>query len=233
MEAKKNPAKDVHRKSFMFFQIGLGLSIALVITAFEWRTEVRKVKPRIIDNPEINFVLLPPTVYTNPEPPRPKQEQPQPVKPNRLITISDEPMESGSDLPDDGTIDQSELPESTGTTLSIAQDPPEVCDDCLVSFPERAAEPIGGYVEFYNIIRKNLKYPRQAQHMHISGRVFVEFIVNRDGIPSDIKVSRGIGAGCDEEAIRVIALTKWNPGKQRGKPVRIKMVMPIVFHLNE
>lgn len=66
----------------------------------------------------------------------------------------------------------------------------------------------------------------------MEGKVFVEFIVNRDGIPMEIKVIRAIGFGFDEEAKRVIGLTKWNPGKQRGKPVRVKMVLPIVFKMN-
>ena len=66
----------------------------------------------------------------------------------------------------------------------------------------------------------------------LEGRVFVEFIINRNGDLSDLKVIRGIGAGCDEEAVRVLALTKWEPGKQRGKPVRVKMILPIHFRLS-
>jgi Periplasmic protein TonB, links inner and outer membranes len=60
----------------------------------------------------------------------------------------------------------------------------------------------------------------------------VEFVVNKNGAPSDLKVTKGIGGGCDEEAMRVIALSKWEPGKQRGNPVRVRMSMAINFKLN-
>jgi periplasmic protein TonB len=229
MEAKKNPAKDIHRMSFMFFQIGLGISIALVITAFEWRTEVRKPRPRITAQDDFTLVLIPPTIHTNPEPQAPQPEK-QAIKPKSIDVISDEPLEAKGEEPDAITIDQTELPSSK--SINLPTEEPEICHDCLISFPDRPAEPVGGYEGFYSIIRKNLKYPRQAQRMDVQGKVTVEFIVNRDGVPSDFKIIRGIGAGCDEEAMRVLALTKWNPGKQRGKPVRVKMIMPITFVLN-
>jgi protein TonB len=68
--------------------------------------------------------------------------------------------------------------------------------------------------------------------MGVEGRVFVEFVVNRDGSIVDVKFIKGIGAGCDEEAVRVVqSAPAWKPGKQRGKPVRQKMVIPIIFKL--
>jgi protein TonB len=85
---------------------------------------------------------------------------------------------------------------------------------------------------FYDYVSKNLKYPPKAARMGIEGRVFVEFIVERDGSLTDINVAKGIGGGCDEEAVRVIAeAPNWSPGKQRGRAVRVRMIMPIVFKL--
>jgi protein TonB len=85
---------------------------------------------------------------------------------------------------------------------------------------------------FYEYVGKKLKYPAQARRMNIEGKVFVEFVVNRDGSLVDVKVMKGIGAGCDEEAVRVIqSAPAWKPGKQRGKPVRQRMVLPITFKL--
>lgn len=98
---------------------------------------------------------------------------------------------------------------------------------------EENPEPTNGYANFYKELSKNLKYPNQARRMGIEGKVFVEFIVNKNGEASDLKVIRGIGSGCDEEAMRVLSLTTWKPGKQRGKPVRVKMVMPISFMLSQ
>ena len=77
-----------------------------------------------------------------------------------------------------------------------------------------------------------MKYPSQARRMGIEGRVFVEFIVDKDGTLTNVKAIKGIGAGCDEEAERVIKNhPKWNPGKQRGKAVKQKIVLPITFKL--
>jgi protein TonB len=97
---------------------------------------------------------------------------------------------------------------------------------------EEGAMPKGGMEAFYKFVRDKLKYPAQARRMGIEGKVFVEFVVNRDGSIVDVKSIKGIGAGCDEEAVRVVqSMPAWNPGKQRGKPVRQRMVLPITFKL--
>ena len=86
---------------------------------------------------------------------------------------------------------------------------------------------------FYKQLGKNLRYPRQAKKMGIQGKVYIRFIVDTDGSLTNIEVLKGIGAGCDEEALRVITQApKWKPGKQRGKPVKVRMTIPIVFKLN-
>jgi protein TonB len=77
-----------------------------------------------------------------------------------------------------------------------------------------------------------MKYPQMARESGIQGTVYVTFVVERNGNVTDVKVLRGIGGGCDEEAIRVIqAMPPWVPGKQRGKPVRVQFNMPIRFTL--
>ena len=81
---------------------------------------------------------------------------------------------------------------------------------------------------------KNIKYPEQAKKNGVQGKVFVTFIVEKDGSLSNVKVMRGIGAGCDEEAVRVIKLMpKWTPGLEKGKPVKVQFVLPIQFTLGE
>lgn len=230
METKKNPAKDIHRKSAMFFQLGLGISVALAITAFEWRTEVVKVKPRMVDVYEQPITLIPLTEHRPIEPPIPLPRTESVVQYKDFLNTSDDAATSSELLKTDCyTLDPTEL---TSINITLPIDSADECLDCLIVIAEKQPEPIGGYDGFYSLLKKNLKYPRQAKQIGMEGRVFIEFIVNRDGTPSDMKVLRGIGAGCDEEAMRVIAITKWNPGKQRGKPVRVKMVMPIVFQLN-
>jgi TonB family protein len=99
---------------------------------------------------------------------------------------------------------------------------------------EHQPEPVGGMKAFYEYVRKNIKYPDEARNKGIQGRVFVQFVVDTDGSLTDIAILKGIGAGCDEEALRLIENSpKWTPGKQRGKPVKVRMSLPVVFKLDE
>jgi len=91
----------------------------------------------------------------------------------------------------------------------------------------------GGMAAWSKFLSKNLRYPSIAQENGVIGRVTVSFVVERNGEMSTIKVLRGIGAGCDEEAIRVIKKSPiWKPGMQNGKAVRVSYVIPIVFQMN-
>ncbi|MCK5701162.1 MAG: energy transducer TonB, partial [Cyclobacteriaceae bacterium] len=77
-----------------------------------------------------------------------------------------------------------------------------------------------------------LKYPAQARRMGIEGKVFVQFVVDKDGTLTEVTAVKGIGAGCDQEAVRVIeGAPKWKPGKQRGRSVKVRMILPITFKL--
>ncbi len=95
---------------------------------------------------------------------------------------------------------------------------------------EETAQPKEGMNAFYEFLGNNIRYPKEAKEANVEGRVFVEFVVEKDGAISDVKVLKGIGHGCDEVAIRALEMSPpWNPGRQQGKPVRQKMVMPIEF----
>lgn len=97
---------------------------------------------------------------------------------------------------------------------------------------EQPAAPRDGMAAFYKDIGRRIVYPAPARRMGVEGKVFVEFVVERDGSLTQFQVVKGIGAGCDEEAVRVIReAPSWVPGKQRGKPVRQRMVLPIHFIL--
>jgi len=90
----------------------------------------------------------------------------------------------------------------------------------------------GGVNELYKFLGNNIKYPQQAKDEQIQGRVFVSFVIEEDGKITNVKVLRGIGGGCDEEAIRVVSMMpNWTPGKQRGKNVRVAYNLPIKFTL--
>ncbi|MEJ5995190.1 TonB family protein [Pedobacter sp. Du54] len=91
----------------------------------------------------------------------------------------------------------------------------------------------GGMNAWANFIRKNLRYPSAAQESEIQGKVYINFVVEKDGSISDVNVVRGIGYGCDEEAIRVIKKSpKWKAGMQNNLPVRVRYSMPIGYVLS-
>ena len=111
----------------------------------------------------------------------------------------------------------------------------EVSDQTIYSFVSMSTPPNypGGMYKFYEYLGKNIKYPTMAADNEIEGNVFVSFVVEKDGSLTDIKIDRKLGYGTDEEALRVLKLSKrWNPGMQNGKPVRVKYNIPIKFSLN-
>ena len=91
----------------------------------------------------------------------------------------------------------------------------------------------GGEEAMMKYVAENINYPQEAKDKEIAGRVFVSFVVEKDGSVDEVKVMRGIGGGCDEEVVRVMkGMPKWKPGIQKGKPVRVSYMMPIYFKLD-
>jgi len=114
---------------------------------------------------------------------------------------------------------------SSSTQLSLPKEE-------VFNIVEESAKPAKGMSAFYAYVAKRMKYPKQAKKENVQGRVYVEFIVDKDGELTNIKIIKGIGAGCDEEALRVLTNTpKWLPAKQEGKRVKQKIVLPIAFKL--
>lgn len=126
-------------------------------------------------------------------------------------------------------------PPKTGTGPAPAPKPKEekADDDKIHDFSEQNAEFPGGPAAMAQFIQKNLKYPEIALENQIEGTVVVEFVVEKDGSISNIKVLKDIGGGCGNEAMRIIKMMpKWTPGKQGDMPVRVKMRAPIKFKIN-
>lgn len=221
MEPKKNPQVDLNRKYNLFFSIGLLISIMIVVMAFEYRQVVNpndKTPARRYDLPD-DIEYIPVTVL--PPPP----EMPQPT----IVEVDDDELIPEIDINLDA--ESSEIT-AIGDVIIPPVDIREEDINMLTAFPEEEASPSGGWDAFYAFLRSNLKYPTPARRIGIEGKVFVQFVVERDGSLSNINVLKGIGGGCDDEAVRVLkALPKWNPGKQRGNPVRQQMQLAIAFQL--
>lgn len=116
--------------------------------------------------------------------------------------------------------------------LSTLGDKPE--NDSIYQIVDEMPQYPGGEKAMMEYVAKNVKYPQEAKDKEIQGRVFVSFVVEKDGSVDEVKVMRSIGGGCDDEAVRVVkAMPKWEPGKQDGKPVRVSYMMPINFKLTD
>ncbi len=124
--------------------------------------------------------------------------------------------------------------DSTGIDISELNQNKQVADEEETPFTvvEQSPDFPGGDAERIKFLKDNIKYPQMARESGIDGTVYVSFVVSRTGKISNIKVMRGIGGGCDEEAIRVIkSMPEWKPGKQNGQPVPVQFNMPIKFTL--
>ena len=108
---------------------------------------------------------------------------------------------------------------------------PEETEEIFVVVEEPTEFP-GGNDALNKYLSKSIRYPEIAQENGIQGRVIVQFVVEKDGSTAHIEVARGVDPALDKEAVRVVKeMPKWKPGKQRGKPVRTKYTLPVVFRL--
>lgn len=222
MELKKNAEADLENRSSVLKTLGIMAALAITLVSFQWRWYDVKPPEEIVyqgDNLEDEEIPVVQEEIKEPEPPK-KQEQVV------LEIIEDESEEEETAEVDDTEIDMdTEIEE-------IEEEEEEVVEEEIFTFAEEMPAFKGGAQKMYEYMGKHIKYPTIAKESGIQGKVFVEFVVGKDGSIRDVKVLRGIGGGCDEEAIRVVkSMPAWNPGKQRGKPVTVRFKMPIHFQL--
>lgn len=228
MELKKNESYDLERKSPLFFNIGLVAAIAGVIVAFNWKSEIEGVdiptQVEVFDE----LYMIPATKF--PEPPRPHAAMTLPK------ASTQPPVLVESELPQAITEEAFIIdadPKVPDMSEAFSALPTEEVESGPIDFVEEMPSFPGGMSAFYKYISENLKYPSSARRMDVTGKVFVQFVIDKDGSIIDVKAVKGIGSGCDEAAEMVIAgAPRWNPGKQRGREVKVRMVLPIVFKLN-
>lgn len=223
MEPKKTEKADLTNKSWLFFNIGLVITLLIVVMAFEYASEDDSDAKNLAKNQNIveEILEVPPT--EQPPPPPPKIQQPQ------IIEVPDE-EEIKEEIKVEFDVEVTENTKVEEIVIAPVEEKEDV--DQIFLVVEETATPKGGMGAFYKYVGDKMKYPAQARRMGIEGKVFVEFVINRDGSITDVKAIKGIGAGCDEEAVRVVqSAPPWNPGKQRGKPVRQRYVVPITFKL--
>lgn len=125
---------------------------------------------------------------------------------------------------------------NNGELMQAAQETEEVklakVEGEIFNVVEEAPEFPGGIQKMYEYIGQNLKYPEAAQQDNVQGKVFVKFVVTKDGDIGDIKTLKGIGHGCEEEVARILAgMPTWKPAEQDGEKVNVYFIMPVAFRL--
>jgi len=183
--------------------------------------------PPPIEMPKVNTVkFLPPEV-------KPDEEVPEEVPPPAVEELKEAVAAEKTQEGDPNAEEVIVAPEETSgpTKVEVAVEAPPK-DDQVFTVVEQQPEFNGGMSALNQYLSKNIRYPAAAQRANVSGRVFVSFIVNTDGSIQDVQVLKGLGFGTDEEATRVVkSMPKWRPGKQSGRPVRVKYNLPINFQL--
>ena len=217
MDAKKNPDVNLERKKGLFLQIGLVVSLLLVLVAFEYKSyEKSAYNLGQLNLDDLEEEIIPIT----------KQEvkpPPPPPPPPEVIEIVEDEVEIENEIEiEDTESDEDEV-------IEIEEDDDEEFFMVVENMPEFP----GGDLGLMKYIQKHVRYPAIAKEYNITGKVYVSFIVDKSGSVTNVKVVRGVDKNLDAEAVRVVkSLPKYKPGKQRGKAVRVMFTIPINFTLN-
>ncbi|MFN3402495.1 MAG: energy transducer TonB [Cytophagaceae bacterium] len=216
-------------------------TIALVSPKIIEKLFPNKIAEEVVTEVDLNLISLdqPKEEELPPPPPPPPMEEPPKIAMSEFLEPEVAPDEQvkkdppkNEEMINPGTMDQDgdpnlEEPVDFGTGDGRIEGPA----DEIFMYVEEYPEHLNGDVN--DFINKNIRYPVKAQNAGIEGRVYVEFVIGTDGTVIDAKAVKGIGFGCDEEAVRVIKLTKWTPAKQNGKPVKLKRIVHIIYKMPE
>lgn len=227
MEIKKSPKADLEGKKGLFFEIGLALALAVLLFAFEWKSSAGEVSTfQTVPGEQVEEEIIPITQQMLKPPPPP----PPAPKLTDLMEIVDDASTIDEDLEILDAEDESEnKPVENPSDFGEYGDEDTGDDDIFQIVEDVPTFPFGDVSKW---IAKNVKYPQIAAENNIQGKVFMNFVIEKDGSITDVKVLRGVDPALDKEAIRVIkSMPKWKPGKQRGKPVRVSFNLPITFTL--
>ena len=224
MNRKKSKKADLEWRKSTFFQLGIVISLSLVLMAFEFVKNNGNTNSltigTVVTSTDID-VIIPTKIEV--EIPLPKQSNTSVFETvddkvlvnNIFVSIEVDPDE---EFPDYVPVEDDPEPVSTSNELFVAvEEMPE--------FP-------GGQQKLSEFLRDNIVYPKLAIDIGLSGKVTINFVVEPDGSLSNIRVARSTSPVLDNEAIRVVKMMpKWNPGKQRQKAVKVSYNLPIEFNL--
>jgi protein TonB len=246
-QLRKSYRKTISKSVLLGVSAFLSLTIATYIFANQTQKEdaLRMVSVVLSDLPPEKPEPLPPKEKPAPEPIKEEVKTKQYID---IVPVEDDanivetPPPTTDELKDskistetkEGISDESIFsapPAETPVTETVITEIKE--DNTVFTAVEVNPSFMGGMQEMYRFLGKNIQYPLAAQRNNIEGKVTVSFIVEKDGSISSVEVLKGLGFGCDEEAVRVVKMMpKWLAGKQNGNAVRVKFTIPIFYKLD-
>ena len=212
----KSPKADLRRQYGKFLEISFVISLALLIVAFKYFPNIKESK--VIEQAPQQLINLQDIQQT-----RQETRPPPPPKPEIPIAVPSE------DVLNDITLQSTELNQNA----NVAPPPPPKEEKKTDEEPqyfvavENMPEPVGGIAA----IQSKIIYPQIAKRAGVEGTVYIKAYVNKEGIVTKVVVLKGIGAGCDQAALKAVKETRFKPGSQRGKPVNVMVSIPVVFRL--
>ncbi|MFN4124105.1 MAG: energy transducer TonB [Flavobacteriales bacterium] len=227
--------------------LAIALAVYLLIVFIPaiktWLSDLTS-KVELDKNVEVTLVEPPPLNKDEPPPPPPPPDPPPPVQETIKFTppvVTEEPIKDEDIPPPQEELKETNVgrktQEGSGEVfdLPVEGEGKGIVDDApqqIYTFVEQMPEFPGGEEELFKYLSKNIKYPAMARESGLTGTVYVTFVVEGDGKITDVKILRGIGGGCDQEALRVVQnMPPWKSGKQNGRPVRVQCNLPIKFTL--
>lgn len=229
MDTKKSQKADLDNKRSLFIEIGLVVALGIVLAVFEHSTKDTKLSYVNLGTSEVDFVdqFIPITRQDEPQTPQAPK-----VKFADIINIID----TDDELIDENIEFSSEITDAIidYSNFNITPEEPDSIDDQIFFRSEKEPEfPDGGLDGLQRYIASHIKYPPSAVENGLFGRVFVQFVIDKTGQVTDVKLARSLYPDLDKEAIRVVkSMPKWKPGENRGRPVKVSYTIPINFVLN-
>jgi protein TonB len=228
MEAKKSPKADLENKKTLFLQIGLVIALVLCLLAFNWTTGQKNDSVfEGMTEQAIEEEQIPVTEEMPPE-----QAPPPEVTVTDLFEIvqNDVVLTSEVSFDDDETTEDKVVEIYAPVSLQAEEEATE--EEVFVIVEDMTKFKGGDINKFREWVQKRVRYPEIASENGIQGRVYITFVVETSGLVSNVSVTRSVDALLDEAAKEAVeASPKWEPGMQRGRPVRVRYSIPIIFQI--
>ncbi len=228
MEIKKSEKANLENKKLLFLEIGLVISLGIVLFAFEWTSKETNVST-LADNTTvvIEEEIIPITQDTPPPPPAAPKI---PVLSDQIDIVDDE-----IELEDDMFMNLEDDANLGVEIMDYVEVEEEEVEEEAIPFQlveEKPSFQGGDANQFSKWVNSRLVYPEIAKENGVQGRVTLQFTVEKDGSVTKVKVLRGVDPSLDKEAVRVVSMSpKWKPGKQRDRAVPVTYTFPVIFQL--